>query len=306
VEPLLECVPNFSEGRNALLVQQLAAAMHRPPGVSCLGHEHDPDHHRCVITLAGRPAELADAILRGARLAIEAIDLRRHRGEHMRMGALDVCPFVPLCGTEMAVAVAAARGLADRLGRELGLPVYLYGHAALRPERAVLGAVRNLGFEALSQRVLVERELRPDAGPSHLHATAGATAVGARALLVAYNVNLAGVPIGVAREIARKVRESSGGLPGVQARGFSLPSRGLVQVSMNLLAATSGGATIRAAFDAVAAAARAARARVVESELIGLAAEAALDVGTAQHVLLRDFDPSARILEARLRAHGLL
>jgi len=220
------------------------------------------------------------------------------------MGALDVCPFVPLCATEPAVAVRAARTAGERLGAELDLPVFLYGEAAARPERRVLGAVRNLEFEQLAERVGVDEALRPDFGPERLHPTAGAVGVGARGVLIAYNIELASDDVGAARRIAKAVRHSDGGLPAVQARGFALAERGRAQVSMNLL--DYRVTSVRTVFDAVVAEAAALGIEVEESELIGLVPEAALDAAAARHVRLRGFDPRAQVLEERLRAHGLI
>ncbi len=303
MSPLLECVPNFSEGRDAGIVQGLVDAMSAVPGVACLAHELDADHHRAVITLAGSPDAVAEAAVRGARRAIETIDLRAHRGEHMRMGAMDVCPFVPLSGTTMDGAVAIARSVGERFGDELGLPVFFYGHAALRPERRVLGAVRNRGFEQLGALVESDPSYRPDRGPARLHPTAGAVGVGARGFLIAYNVQLASADVALAARISKAVRESSGGLPAVQARGFFLAERGLAQVSMNLLDYTQ--TPVRRVFDEVVALAAAEGVAVEDSELVGLVPRAALDDATARHVKLIGFDPGAQVLEERLRACGL-
>lgn len=301
--PLLECVPNYSEGRDVAVVDRLVEAM-VVPGAACLAREMDADHHRCVITMAGTPEGLVEAVVRGARAAIEHIDLRGHRGVHMRMGALDVCPFVPLGATDPAVAVAAARAAGERLGREVGLPVFLYGDAATRPERRVLGAVRNLEFERLDELVGRDAAFAPDFGPARLHPTAGAVGVGARGLMIAFNVDLVTADVAAARRIAKAIRASDGGLPAVQARGFTLAERGRAQVSTNLLDYRI--TSIREVFDAVVAEASALGVDVEESELIGLVPEAALASDTVQHVRLREFDPRAQVLEERLRARGLI
>ena len=301
---LLESVPNFSVGRDRAVLRSLVETMTDVQGVHCLASEADADHNRSVITLAGEPPRLADALVRGAARAIEVIDLRDHGGVHMRMGALDVCPLVPLAGTAMAVAVETARLVAERLAGELDLPVFLYGHAAAQPRRRVLGAIRNYGFERLRELVGRDPEFDPDFGPRVLHESAGAVGVGARGILIAYNINLETDDVRVAADIAKRVRESSGGLPAVQARGFFLEGPCLAQVSMNLL--DHAVTPVRAVYDAVAAAAREAGVGVRESELIGLVPEAALDAETAQHVRLRGFDPATQTLEERLRACGLL
>jgi glutamate formiminotransferase len=302
-DEILECVPNFSEGKDAAKVARLVEAMTAVRGARCLAHEQDAAHHRCVITIAGPQGAVAEAAFRGARAAIELIDLRGHQGEHKRMGAIDVCPFVPLGGADMALAVATARAVGERIGRELGLPVFLYGEAATRPARKVLGNVRNKQFEGLRELVGRDPEFVPDFGPARMHETAGAVAVGARAFLIAYNINLASDDVALAKSIAKAVRESSGGLPGVQAMGFFLEDRGRAQVSMNLLDFRT--TSIRQVFDAVAAHAREASVAIVESELVGLVPAAALDAATATHVKLRDFDMRAQVVEERLRAAGV-
>lgn len=301
--PLLECVPNFSEGRRADIVAALVDAIAAGPDLAVLDHGADPDHNRCVVTFAGAPDAVIDAAWRGVGVAVERIDLRTHLGVHMRMGAMDVCPFVPLAETPMTAAVDAACRLAARIGDELQVPAFLYGEAAQTPARRLLGRIRNVGFEELSARIADDPSLRPDFGPARLHPSAGAVAVGARRFLIAFNVDLATPDVGIARRIAKRVRESDGGLPCVQARGFTLQSRRLTQVSLNL---TNYEVTpVRTAFDAVRALAAAEGVDVVESELIGLAPAAALDEATAAHVRLVGFDRRRHVLEERLRAVGL-
>lgn len=297
---LLEFVPNFSEGRDRAVVDGLVAAMVAVPGVKCLGAELDPNHHRAVCTLAGPAAAIGEAAVRGAAAAMRSIDLRVHRGEHKRMGAMDVCPFVPLAGATMADAVATARSVGDRIGRELGLPVFLYAEACTRESRRVLGNFRNKEFEGLQQLVGADPEYAPDFGPARLHPTAGAVAVGARRFLIAYNINLATEDVQIAKEIAKAVREKDGGLPRVQAMGFFLDDRRQSQVSMNLL--DFEVTSIRTVYDRVAELAAARGVAVVESELIGLAPAAALDAALARHIRLPRFDERQQIIEARLAA----
>lgn len=297
---LLEFVPNFSEGRDRAVVDGLVAAMVAVPGVKCLGAELDPNHHRAVCTLAGPAAAIGEAAVRGAAAAMRSIDLRVHRGEHKRMGAMDVCPFVPLAGATMADAVATARSVGDRIGRELGLPVFLYAEACTRESRRVLGNFRNKEFEGLQQLVGADPEYAPDFGPARLHPTAGAVAVGARKFLIAYNINLATEDVQIAKEIAKAVREKDGGLPRVQAMGFFLDDRRQSQVSMNLL--DFEVTSIRTVYDRVAELAAARGVAVVESELIGLAPAAALDAALARHIRLPRFDERQQIIEARLAA----
>lgn len=301
--PLLEFVPNFSEGKDARKVEALVAAMTAVPGVHCLGQEMDQSHHRSVVTLAGPAPAIAEAAVRGARAAIERIDLRLHRGEHKRMGAMDVCPFVPLQGATMADAVATANLVGERIGRELSLPVFLYAAAARCESRQVLGNFRNKEFEGLAALVGSDPEYMPDFGPAKLHPTAGAVAVGARSFLIAYNINLATADVQVAKDIAKSVRERDGGLKKVQAMGFFLDDRQLAQVSMNLL--DFSVTSIRAVYDAVASGAAARGVAVHESELVGLVPSAAIDADVAAHVRLRGFDPKLQVVEERLRVLGV-
>jgi glutamate formiminotransferase len=301
---LVECVPNLSEGRRAEVVDELVAAFAGAgPEVLVLDRSSDPDHHRSVITLAGPGPALVEAAVAGALACARLIDLTRHRGVHPRMGALDVLPFVPLGGAsvlrgggdpDLDCAVLAVRA-GRRIAEEAGVPVYLYGAAARVPERAALPAVRGRGFEALRQAPA--RGSAPDLGGPGLHPTAGATAVGARGPLVAYNVDLAGAGVELARRIAAAVRERDGGLPAVRAMGVALPARGLAQVSMNLLDfRVTPPAT---AYAAVAAMAEAAGAQVVRSEIVGLVPAAALAGVDPAELKLEAFSPDL-LLEERL------
>lgn len=300
--PLLEFIPNFSEGKNRVVVDALVAAMTAVPGVVCLGSELDANHHRSVITLAGPAAAIAEAAVRGAAAAKQHIDLRKHKGEHKRMGAMDVCPFVPLAGATMADAMATAKAVGARIGKELELPVFLYAEAATRESRRVLGNFRNKEFEGLMALVGTDPEFAPDFGPARMHPTAGAVAVGARKFLIAYNVNLRTLDVQVAKDIAKAVREKDGGFKKVQGMGFFLEDKQLSQVSMNLL--DYEVTSIRTVFDAVAKLAADKGVEVAESELIGLAPAAALDAATAKHIQLPSFDPRQQIVEQKLAAMG--
>jgi glutamate formiminotransferase len=297
VNPLLEFVPNFSEGKQKDVVDAIVAEMLRVPGVVDLGAELDASHNRAVVTLAGPATAVADAAVAGARAAMQRIDLRRHKGEHKRMGAMDVCPFVPLAGSTMADAVATAKQAGERIGREVGLPVFLYAEAAQRESRRVF---RNKEFEGLQSLVGSDPDYAPDFGPTKMHESAGAVAVGARPFLIAYNVNLKTTDVQVAKDIAKAVREKDGGFKKVQGMGFFLDDKQLSQVSMNLL--DFQVTSIRTVFDKVAELARARGVEVAESELVGLAPAAALDADTAAHVKLPHFDPARQIVEARLAA----
>ncbi len=295
---MLECIPNVSEGARKETVDALTAQLSGAPGLRLLDRSSDASHNRSVFTCAGDASALETAMLGLCRRAIELIDLRKHHGVHPRIGAVDVVPFVPLAGSSMAEAVALARLTGARIAADCGVPVYLYEEAALRPERRRLEAIRQGGFEALAGR-MATNEWAPDFGPRRPHPTAGATAVGARGPLIAFNVNLATDRLEVARQIARAVRASSGGLPAVKAMGVSLPHRGIVQVSMNLT--DYERTSMVEAFEAVHGEAARAGISVLESELIGLAPAAALDASTAARMLLVDFSPS-RILEHALAA----
>ena len=234
---LLECVPNFSEGRRPEVVEAIVAAVGAVPGVVVLDHSADESHNRSVVTFAG-PMDAVDAGAEEAvRVAVDRIDMRLHTGVHPRIGAVDVVPFVPLGTSTMSDAVAAARGFAERVASRFGVPAYLYGEAALRPDRFRLADIRRGGYEALLSLV-GEPSRAPDFGPARLHPTAGAMAVGARQPLIAFNVNLRTDDVRVARRIAVAIRESSGGMPGVQAIGVLLERAGsapAAQVSTNLL-----------------------------------------------------------------------
>jgi glutamate formiminotransferase len=294
--PLIECVPNISEGRRSPLVEMLAGEARAVPGVRLLDYSADPSHNRSVFTLAGDREGLRTAVLRMAWGAVRTIDLRSHRGEHPRLGAVDVVPFIPLGDTPMSACVDLAREVGQAIAERLKVPVYLYGEAASREGRRRLEDIRRGQFEGLAAKMHMA-DWAPDFGPSAPHPTAGATVVGARQLLIAFNVNLATTQVAVAKRIAAAVRESSGGLRSVKALGLSLPARGIVQVSMNLtnFAETS----IQTVFDRVVAEADREGVEVLDSELIGLIPEAALKGTTPQAIGLGHF-PDARILERAL------
>lgn len=231
---LIECVPNFSEGRDPEVVERIEAALQGVPGVSVLDRSLDPDHHRAVITAAGEPAAVAEAAVRAVGEAARWIDLNRHRGVHPRMGAADVVPLVPVAGLSLEECAALAHWVGEEIWRRHQVPVYFYGAAARRPGRTNLEDIRRGQFERLREEAPSNPERRPDVGGPGLHPTAGAVAVGARGFLIAYNVNLNTAEVEIARQIARRVRFSSGGFPHVKAMGVKLASRHLAQVSMNL------------------------------------------------------------------------
>jgi glutamate formiminotransferase len=278
MERIVECVPNFSEGRRANIVDEIVRAM-MLRGVKVLDREMDANHNRSVITLAGDPGAIEEAAFRGIQTAARLIDLNAHRGEHPRIGATDVVPFVPIRGVMIEDCVAMARRLGERVGRELDIPVYLYERAATRPERRDLASIRHGEYEALKQEIATNPEREPDFGPQKI-GKAGATVIGARPFLIAYNVNLATNDAQVAKDVAKVVREKGGGLPGVKALGFELKDRGIVQVSMNLTDFNVTG--ILKAFETVKAEAEKRGAPVIESEIVGLVPLEALTQLAAQ------------------------
>ncbi|MGZ4150204.1 MAG: glutamate formimidoyltransferase [Actinomycetota bacterium] len=295
--PLFGVVPNFSEGRRRDVIDAIVAALH-VPGARVVYAEADPDHHRLDTTVLGSRDAVWASAMAGARVAVGLIDLTHHRGGHPRMGAADVIPFMPVRDVTMQECVALARSFGQELARVLDVPVYLYGEAATTPERVSLAEVRKGEYEGLREAV-ARGERPPDFGP-HALGSAGATAVGARKPLIAFNLYLDGTDEQAAKDVARVVRESGDGLPALRAIGFSVPDRGCVTVSMNLVDHDVTG--IRAAFDAVASQARARGLDVLNSEIVGLVPEAALGVGDAEHVRLRGFDPARQVLE-RLAGH---
>ena len=291
-DALVVCVPNFSEGRRAEVMDAICDALASVPGARLVYRQADAEHHRLDTTIVGTPDAVRRAALAGAAAAVELIDMTEHAGGHPRMGAADVIPFVPLAGISMEEVVELARDFARELASTLRIPVYLYDRAALTPERASLAEVRRGEFEGLREAV-ARGERLPDFGPHEL-GRAGATAVGARKPLIAFNVYLTG-PVEDAKEIAKAVRESSGGLPAVRAIGFEVPERGGVTVSMNLVDFEVTG--IRTAFDAVASRGADRGMAIISSEIVGLVPGAALGPGDAEHVGLEGFDEDGQILE---------
>jgi len=297
MDQLVECIPNFSEGRQADTVQALVMAIRTVPNVFLLDEEMDADHHRSVLTFAGAPDAVAEAAFQCTRIAADRIDLRHHQGGHPRIGATDVIPFVPIRDVTMEHCVDVARRLGERIGRELHIPVFFYERAASRPERTNLEAIRRGGVEGLAARMEADPAWAPDAGPSRLHPTAGATVVGARPPLIAYNVNLSTQDLGIAKGIAKTVRFSSGGLPSVKAIGVELAGRRLVQVSMNLT--NYEDTPIQVAFEAVRHEAEQLGVQIAGSEVIGLVPQQALIHAAEVSLRLEGFDRS-QVLETRL------
>jgi glutamate formiminotransferase len=289
--PLIECVANFSEGRDAATVRAIEDAVASSAGVLLLRSERDTDHNRSVITFAGPPDAVAEGALRGIAAAVERIDLRKHAGVHPRMGAADVIPFVPLEGATLADCVAIARRTGEEVWKRLRVPVYFYEAAALSPNRRMLENCRRGGFE--------NPNVPPDVGGPGLHPSAGACIIGARKILIAFNVNLATGDLAIAQAIAKKIRASSGGMPFVKALGLPLAGRGLVQVSMNL---TDFEQTpLHVVFDAVQREAAARGVAIAGSEIIGLVPKKALEDAAAHYLKCENFE-TGLVLENRLRA----
>ena len=294
---LIECVPNVSEGRREHVVNALVQAIRRVPAVRLLDHSSDSSHSRSVLTLAGEPAPLKEAVLSLFEVAIAAIDVRAHSGGHPRLGAVDVVPFIPLEGATMDECVTLAQETGAEVARRFQVPVYLYEEASTNPARKSLEDIRRGEFEGLAAK-MQSPGWAPDYGPRAPHPSAGASVVGARMPLIAYNINLATNRLEVAQRIAAAIRYSSGGFRYVKAMGIALEDRGIVQVSMNL---TNYEQTpIVTVFEAVKQEAARYGVNVIESEIIGLVPAAAL-VGTSTHALqLASFTPN-QILEIRLR-----
>lgn len=293
---ILECVPNFSDGIHPDVLRQIVLSM-KVEGVQLLDYSLDRDHNRSVVTIAGEPSAVVEAAILAAGKAAHLIDLTQQTGVHPRIGAADVIPFVPVSGITMAQAAMLARQAGLQIWRRFGVPVYFYGGAAARPDRMQLEDVRRGQFEGLREAALKDSARRPDVGGPELHATAGASAVGARTFLIAYNVYLApGADISHARAIAREVRASSGGMQGVKALGVL--ANGRAQVSMNI---TDFHLTpMPSVFETLERIAGNHGTKIAEGELIGLIPEAAYDANAAWVKLIPNFDPSEKILERKL------
>lgn len=294
---IVECVPNFSEGQRLEVVEAIAQQIKGVEGVRLLDYEHDKDHNRSVMTFVGESESVKKAAFAACAKAAELIDLNKHTGEHPRIGATDVIPFIPISNVTMEECVVLARDLGKEIAEKLGIPVYLYEHAATKPERQNLANIRKGQYEGLREAIQKDPEREPDFGPSKLHPTAGATVVGARMPLVAYNVNLNTADIEIAKSIARKVRHSSGGLEYVKALGLDIKERGIVQVSMNL---TNYEKTpVFKVFDMIKEEAEKSGVEILDSEVIGLIPMNALVDSAEFYLKLENFDKS-QVLENRL------
>jgi glutamate formiminotransferase/glutamate formiminotransferase/formiminotetrahydrofolate cyclodeaminase len=297
MDRLVESVPNVSEGRDQAVLSKLAAGIQSVPRVALLDLHVDPDHHRSVLTMAGEPEAMGTALFHLIRQAQHFIDLRTHHGQHPRIGAVDVVPWIPLRGVTMEECAGYAKDLSGRVGKELGIPVFLYEQAGVVPSRVRLEAIRRGGLSGLQERMNHEAGWKPDFGPDVLHPSAGAVVIGARFFLIAFNVVLMSQDIQVARHIAGTIRSSGGGLPALKAMGVHLPSRELVQVSMNLTDFRE--TSLRAAFQAVERESRRLGVEILESEIVGLVPQAAWDEDLPRDLQLRNWAPD-RILETRL------
>src|SRR5437773_8019988 len=294
---LIECVPNFSEGRDAAKVDAIVAAMSSVPGVYVLDREMDADHNRSVVTLAGEPDAVAEAAILGAGKAMELIDLTKHSGAHPRVGATDVLPFIPIDGVTIEDCVALARRVGNELWKRYRIPVFFYEAAATRPERVNLENVRRGQFEGLREEMKKNLDRQPDVGEPKGHPTAGVTVVGARKFLIAYNVNLNTSDVSIANKIAKAIRFSSGGLRYVKSMGVELKARTLAQVSINL---TDFEQTpMHRVYEMVKREAERYGAAPVGSEIVGLVPKKAIEMATDYFLQLENFSPS-QVFENKL------
>ncbi len=298
-EKIVECVPNFSEGRNEETISEIVEAISSVPNVIVLDWTMDPNHNRAVVTFIGSPHAVVEAAFQATKVAAELIDLTKHHGEHPRFGATDVIPLVPVNGMTIEECIQLARELGNRIGNELGIPVYLYEKAAQKPERVNLANIRNKNrqFEQLQELISKDPKWMPDFGPPRVHPTAGATIIGVRNILVAYNVQLGTKNVEIAKKIARNVRFSGGGLRYVKALGFELKDQEKVQVSMNMV--NVEGTPLHQVFELIKIEADRYGVPVVGSEIVGLLPLQAL-LDTANFYLRLDEHPSAHVLELKI------
>ncbi|WP_066501935.1 glutamate formimidoyltransferase [Abyssisolibacter fermentans] len=293
---IVECVPNFSEGRDLKKIEKIVDSFRGKKGVKLLDYSNDEDHNRCVVTVVGEPEELKKAVVEAIGTAIEVIDMNVHEGQHPRMGATDVVPFIPIRNVTMQEAVDLSKEVAKEVSEKYNLPIFLYEKSASSKERENLSKVRKGQFEGMKEK-LKQPEWKPDFGPDEIHPTAGVTAIGARMPLIAYNVNLNTSDLEIANKIAKKVRHIGGGLRFCKAMGVELKDRGITQVSMNLTDYTK--TTIYSAFELIRIEAKRYGVSIVGSEVIGLVPMAAL-IDCAEYYLgIEDFSID-QVLEAKL------
>ncbi|MEG0037723.1 MAG: glutamate formimidoyltransferase [Bacteroides sp.] len=293
---IIECVPNFSEGRDLAKIDQLVAPFRARPGVKLLDYSNDEDHNRLVVTLVGEPEALRDALIEAIGIAVKLIDLNHHQGQHPRMGAVDVVPFIPIKNTTMDEAIALSREVAEAVSCLYGLPVFLYEKSATAPHRENLATVRKGEFEGMVAKLKLP-EWKPDFGPVERHPTAGVVAIGARMPLVAYNINLNTNDLEIANKIAKNIRHINGGLRYVKAMGVELTDRHITQVSINMTDYTR--TALYRAFELTRIEARRYGVSIVGSEIIGLVPMEAL-IDTASYYLGLENFSMQQVLEARI------
>lgn len=298
---LIESVPNFSEGRRADVIQEIRSAADIQGDAEVLDCHSDADHNRMVLTIAGEAEAVKEAVLAASGKAVELIDLRNHAGEHPRIGAVDVVPFIPLGEASMEECVALSNEFGKEFAERFSIPVYLYGESAKRDERRVLTNIRAGQFESLQDLIGKDNSKDPDYGPRRIHPTAGATAVGARRILIAYNVDLATNDLVIAKRIAKEIRQSDGGLPGVQALGLQLKKRGIVQVSTNLTLYKK--TSISTVFEAISKYARELNVQVLDSEIVGMVPKDSLP-SNLNNLKLINFSTD-KIIENRIAQFGM-
>ena len=296
MKKIIECVPNFSEGRNSQNIETIVAAFRSKKGVKLLDYQTDADHNRMVVTVVGEPDALKAAVIEAVGCAIDVIDMRSHQGQHPRMGATDVVPFIPIKKVSMEETVAFSKEVARETAKKYSLPVYLYEKSASRPERQNLAHIRKGQFEAMAEKIK-QPEWKPDFGPQKIHPRAGVTAMGARMPLVAYNVNLDSSNMEIANEIAKKVRHISGGLRYCKGIGIELKDRGQVQVSMNMTDYTR--TALYRVFELIKVEARRYGVNVIGSEIVGLVPMEALMDTAAYYLGLEGFSME-QVLETRI------
>ena len=286
IKKFIECVPNFSEGRNLEKIEKIVDSFRGREGVKLLDYQRDKDHNRLVVTVIGEPEKLKIAVINAIRAAIELIDLRKHKGQHPRMGAVDVVPFIPLGNVSMAEAVNVSKEVAGIVSERFGLPVFLYEEAAVRPERKNIAEIRKGQFEGMADKVK-QPEWTPDYGPGKIHPSAGVTAIGARMPLIAFNVNLDTDKLEIADSIARKVRNISGGLRFCKGIGIEMRERGNVQVSMNMTDFTR--TALYRVFELIKIEALRYGVNIIGSEIIGVVPMAAMIDTAAYYLRLENF-----------------
>lgn len=292
---LIECVPNFSEGRRQEVLDEIKSAIEKTTGVWLLDFESDADHNRSVFTFVGDSRSIRTSVLATVEIAVRTIDLNKHSGTHPRMGAVDVIPFVPIRETSMAECIALSRIVGKEIAEKHGLPVYLYEESATRPERKNLANIRAGQFEGIREKIRTDDSRIPDFGPREVHPTAGCVAVGARRPLIAYNIYLNTSDVSIAKKISKQIREKDGGLAGIKALGFYIESRKLAQVSMNICDYTK--TSIYKVFAAVDALSKKYGTSILSSELVGLMPEEALKMGDPATLKLENFDPAHQVIE---------